>query len=316
MQIWTWSVAILNANSFSHLKRMAMFAAIVEAGSFAAAARKLKTDRSKLSKQLSELETQLGSRLIQRSTRKLSVTREGQKVYQEVKQLPYLFEHIESIIAPKEVSGRVSLTMTYDIALNQVLPILEEFREIYPEVELDLILNDHKSDIVAENIDLALRVGSPQDSSLIARQMFEQSAHLFASPEYIAKHGMPNTAEELESHYWVLLEQQSASNNLQKLYCDGKMIAIAPKNYHCCNSPLVMQKLTLMGVGVGLLIPCTVQKEIDTGELIQVACGIRSEPKIFNLVYPSRKQIPARIRHLIDFLLAADIFSGMSYKGC
>ncbi|CCN49441.1 Putative Transcriptional regulator, LysR family [Vibrio nigripulchritudo MADA3029] len=306
----------MNASNFAHLKRMAMFAAIVEAGSFSAAARRLKTDRSKLSKQLSELEIQLGSRLIHRSTRKLSVTLEGQKVYNEVKQLPYLLAHVESLIAPKEVSGRVSLTMTYDIAINQVLPILETFREEYPDVELDLVMNDHKSDIVAENIDLALRVGSPQDSSLIARQMFEQSAHIFASPDYIEKHGMPLCADDLESHYWILLEQQSASNNLQKLFYEGKPVTVAPKHYHCCNSPLVMQTLTKMGVGIGLLIPCTIQKEIEAGELVQVACGVRSEPKIFNLVYPSRKQMPARIRHLIDFLMGADIFSGMNYTSC
>jgi len=298
----------LSTIDFSHLKHMAIFVTVVECGSFAGAARKLHSSRSRLSEQIAQLEAVSGMRLLHRSTRQLALTAEGEKVYEKAKLLPQLLNEIEAIGSPAEPSGRVAISTTHDIAIKHLIPVLAEFQRLFPKVQVDLIISDHKMDLIAEQIDLAIRIGLPNDDSLIGRVMYEERSALYASPTYLEEYGMPRTLDDLAKHKWVAISQMSQDGE-QSLIYQGNPVHISPASYQLTNSPLVAQSLTLAGHGIGVLLPVTVQKECEAGLLIPIELGVSSFNAVFTLVYPSRRQVPARTRSLIDFLLSADIFS-------
>lgn len=293
---------------FSHFKHMAIFVSVVEAGSFAAAARKLNTSRSRISEQVALLESVLDVRLLHRSTRQLALTVEGEKVFAKAKMLPQLLNDIESITRPSEPSGRVAISTTNDIAIKHLIPVLGEFQLRFPKVQVDLIISDEKIDLIAGQVDMAIRIGLPSDDSLIGRVMYEERSALYASPAYIAQYGLPVSMDDLSSHRWIALNQITQGGGQNLLY-KGKHIHISPDYYHKTNSPLVAQSLTLAGYGIGFLLPVTVQKECEAGLLVPLLLGASSISAVFTLVYPSRRQVPARVRCLIDYLLAADMFS-------
>lgn len=292
---------------FSHLRLLAIFACVVECGSFAAAARKLGSSRSRISEQVAQLEQDLGVRLLQRSTRQLNITSEGQQVYQQARQLPGILNQVEAIATPQQPAGRVALTMNHDIGHKYVLPVLADLRQRFPQIELELILDDSRRDLIGEQIDLAIRIGLPKDDSVVARVMHEEQFALFASPHYLNRHGVPKTLQQLQQCHWIVLTQTSV-DNIQRLRQHGKHIELKPDSQYRCNSPLMMQQMVCEGLGVGALLPTTVRQEIARGELIQLMPSVASDTMIFSLVYPSRHQLPQRTRAVIDYLLAADMF--------
>lgn len=293
---------------FSHLRLLAIFVTVVESGSFAAAARKLHSSRSRISEQITDLEQDLGVRLLQRSTRQLKVTSEGMQVYEQANKLPDILQSIETITKPQTPKGRVAITMNHDIAHKFILPVLNDFQSKYPEVKLDLILDDMRLDLIDEKIDLAIRIGVPKSDSVSSRIMHEEDFALFASPTYLNQVGKLKAITDLEKCNWVML-MQSGYSDVLRLRQHGKTIEIRPKQFSRCNSPLMMQQMVKQGVGVGMLLPTTVKKEIEQGELIQVLPSLTSGPIIFSLVYPSRHQMPLRTQVVMEFLLEANLFT-------
>ena len=290
-----------------HLRLLAVYATVVECGSFAGAARRLNTSRSRVSEQVASLEADLGIRLLQRSTRKLKITPEGDGVYQQAAKLNDLLAAVESAATQDQPSGRVSITMNHDIAHLYFLPVIEKFRTRYPEVQLDIILDDARLDLIEEQIDLAIRIGYPRDDSVVARMLHEERFALYASPDYLEKNGTPTSLESLKHHSWVLFTQVT-KRATQQLRYQGEIVEIRPEDYYRCNSPLLGQQMLIKGLGLGVLLPSTVRDEVKEGRLVQLMPEISSDPLIFSLVYPSRRQMPLRIRVLIDFLIDERIF--------
>lgn len=294
--------------NFSHLRLLAVYATVVEAKSFAAAARSLHTSRSRVSEQVSQLEQALGVRLLQRSTRKLLMTSEGTTVYEQARALPELLDSIEGIVQPVIPHGRVVITMNHDIAHKFVLPILQSFQSEFPEIQLDLALDDEVTDMIADRIDLGIRIGMPKDSSLIGRVMHEESFSIYASPAYLKKNGIPKSSAQLEHHQWILLPQLEYENVL-RFHKKKALVEVRPTQYYRCNSPLMIQRMVEEGLGLGALLPCTVQQEEKKGKLVRVLPTLTTDPLVFSLVYPSRKNLPQRTKIVIDFLLATQLFS-------
>lgn len=303
--ITEWFVLILSTIDLAHLRLLATFAIVVECGSFAAAARRLRSSRSRISEQVAQLESSLGIRLLQRSTRKLNVTQEGQEIYQQASRLPGILEAVEAIASPTIPSGRVSITMNHDIAHKYLLPVLGTFQQEYPQIRLDLVLDDARLDLIAEQIDLAIRIGIPRDESLIARVLHEERFALFASPDFLARHQINDRPAEIEQLPWVIMSQTET----QHLLRHDNPVEIHPEKPYRCNSPLMVQQMVIQGLGVGALLPTTVRQEVKSGRLIRILPSISSEAMVFSLVYPSRRQVPLRTRAVIDFLLAARIFA-------
>lgn len=291
----------------SHLRHLAVFAQVVDSGSFAAAARALSSSRSRVSEQVSQLEQALQVRLLQRSTRQLELTTEGELVYAQAEALPDILQRVEAVVCSPEPRGRVALTLNHDIAHKHVLPLLGVFNQRYPHVKIDLVLDDDKIDLIHEKIDLAIRVGIPRDDSLIARVMYEECFSIYASPEYLEKNGHPKTVRELSAHHWITLSQIH-SNGLHRFWQKGKAIEVQPQNYSLCNSPLLLQQMVIRGLGIGVMFEATVRPELERGELIHLLPTVASEPAVFYLLYPSRRQLPLRTRVVVDFLMESNIF--------
>lgn len=297
---------------YSHLRLLAIFSTVVETGSFAGAARKLNSSRSRISEQISSLESDLGVRLLQRSTRQLKMTEEGQQVYQYAPQLPEILQAIEAIVKPETPKGRVSLTTTHDIAHKYILPILPDFQQRYPDVRIDLLVSDERSDLIGEQIDLGIRVGIPKDESLIARVLHEESFTLFASPSYLGQYGEPKTIDDLEQHRWILLKQAQQNNIL--LHHHDQALQLQFKDCYYCNSPLLQQQMVVQGLGISLLLPSTMQSEIKEGFIKPIMPSLTSQSLVFSLIYPSRRQVPLRTRVVIDYLLNANIFTSTTHN--
>ncbi len=293
---------------FNHLHLLAIFSTVVDAGSFAAAARKLMSSRSRISEQVAALESDLGVRLLQRSTRQLTITDEGKQVYEQAIKLSAILQKVESITTPAVPSGRVTITMPHDIAHRFVLPALAGFRKRYPEIQLDMMPNDTRLNLIGEQIDLAIRIGIPKDESLIARVMHEERIGVFASPSYLKQVGGVKTLKSLEKCHWILFSQLQHSS-VQHMRHNNKLVEIKPKSFYRCDSPLLIQQMVIQGLGVGSMIPNTVEQEVKEGRLVQLMPSLTSEPMVFALVYPSRHQVPPRTRALIDYLLETKIFS-------
>ncbi|MGR2738030.1 LysR substrate-binding domain-containing protein [Billgrantia sp. Q4P2] len=294
---------------FSHLRLLAVYATVVETGSFAAAARKLHTSRSRVSEQVAQLETDLGVRLLQRTTRQLTVTHEGQRVYDEARSLPGILQNVEAIAMPREPSGRVAITMNHDIAHKFILPRLVDFQRRYPRIKLDFILDDERVDLVGEQIDLAIRVGFPRDDSVVARVLYEDRTALFVSPKYLQASGPPDSVPELAAAHWILQTQPHAGD-VVRMRNGERTVEIRPRSFNRCNSPLLLQQMVVQGHGVGAVLPSVVRQEIESGQLVPVMPELRGDPLAVSLVYPSRKQLPQRTRVVVDYLMVEDLMSG------
>lgn len=292
---------------FDKLKLLAIFSIVVEQKSFAAAARKLMSSRSRISEQISKLEQILGVRLLQRSTRRLELTDEGALVYEEAVKLTQVVNQVEAIVSPDVPSGRVTISLNHDIAHKFLLPSLSQFHQQYPNIQIDLELNDEAQDLIMEHIDLAIRVGKPKDSNLIARTMYKDKFAIYASPDFIEQYGNPESLLQLEQLPWITIEQVSKTKSIQ-LVLNNKPIEIKPFSFNRCNSPYMVQEMVKAGLGLSILLPITVEKEVNKGELVQIMPDIRSEELDFTLLYPSREQLPSRTRVVIDYLLSAQIF--------
>ncbi len=292
----------------AHLRQLAVFACVVEVSSFAAAARRLHSSRSRISEQVSQLEDVLGVRLLQRSTRQLILTNEGSEVYEQARRLPQILQEIEGIVTTPEPSGRVAITMSHDIGHKYFLPLMEAFQSIHPKVQLDLTLNDAPVDIIAEQIDLAIRIGFPKDNSLIGRKLHEDRVQLFASAGYIKKVGTPKTIKDIEECHWITLAQRGFGD-IQRFRQKDETVEVRPRNFHRCNSPLMMLQMAIAGLGVAPLLPSVIKSDVDAGRLVRLLPKVESEPLVFSLVYPSRHQVPQRTRVLIDYILNSNLFN-------
>ncbi|MTI10971.1 LysR family transcriptional regulator [Curvivirga aplysinae] len=293
--------------NLNRLKLLAIFAIVVEQGSFAAAARQLHSSRSRISEQITQLEEMLGIRLFHRSTRQLSVTEDGKVIYERARDLQDILVDTDSLADQSIPKGRVSITTTNDVGINKLLPCLKSFQTQYPEVFVDVRLEDERTDLIAEGIDLAIRVGVPKDDRLIARVLYRDHFQIVASPDYLERNGTPKNIEELEQHSWISLDI-SSSDGVQRFYKEGKQVQIRPKSYYSCNSPLMMQQMVLEGIGITAVLPSTMQTALVEGQLVPLFPELQGAPLEFYIVYPSRRQLPSRTRCLIDHLIQSKEF--------
>ena len=297
-----WIVLKMSTIEPALLKNLAIFATVVSAGSFAEAARRLQSSRSRVSEQVANLETALNVRLLHRTTRQIALTDEGRRVFEHAKKCHDILDDIDESLSQSLPNGRVSITVTHDIAHKFLLPLVPEFKLRYPEVSLNIVCSDEKLDLVSNNIDVGIRIGLPRDDSLVGRVLYEERFAVYASPQYLSTHGCPLTVEDLSKHTWILLSQLNTSTQ-QYLQLDGKPFQIKPKYYEMCNSPHLVQEMVISGLGIATLLPSTVKNEIERGELVKICPSLSSDKLVFTLIYPSRRQVPSRTRALIDYLI-------------
>ncbi|EKB29823.1 MULTISPECIES: LysR family transcriptional regulator [Aeromonas] len=278
------------------LELMGLFATVVEQGSFTGAAELLGMPKSSVSQKISRLESQLGVRLLQRTTRRLSLTPQGEVYVEQCRALLALARSANLAMARLRAApaGRVRITAPEATGTLLLGRILAEFRALYPEVVLELTLCDEQLDLVGEGYDLALRAAPLKDSSLICRRIGQVPRHLVAAPAYLAAHGMPQQLSEL-GRYACLVHTSLPVWPLQ----EGGW---RPQGACISNSLLALRELAINEGGIALLPHHVCEGDLASGRLQRVLPELAVPPNPFYLIYPSREHLAPALRSLMDFV--------------
>ncbi|MEV3807271.1 LysR family transcriptional regulator [Aeromonas dhakensis] len=278
------------------LELMGLFATVVEHGSFTGAAELLGMPKSSVSQKISRLESQLGVRLLQRTTRRLSLTPQGEVYVEQCRALLALARSANLAMARLRAApaGRVRITAPEATGTLLLGRILAEFRALYPEVVLELTLCDEQLDLVGEGYDLALRAAPLKDSSLICRRIGQVPRHLVAAPAYLAAHGMPQQLSEL-GRYACLVHTSLPVWPLQ----EGGW---RPQRACISNSLLALRELSINEGGIALLPHHVCEGDLASGRLQKVLPELAVPPNPFYLIYPSREHLAPALRSLMDFV--------------
>ncbi len=286
------------------LELMGLFATVVEQGSFTGAAEVLGMPKSSVSQKISRLESRLGVRLLQRTTRRLSLTPQGEVYVAHCQELLALARSANLAMARSanlamarlraSPGGRVRITAPEATGTLLLGRILAEFRALYPEVVLELTLCDEQLDLVGEGYDLALRAAPLKDSSLICRRIGQVARHLVASPGYLAANGTPLQLSELAGHACLV----HGSLPVWPLQEGGWR----PRGACQSNSLLALRELALHDGGIALLPAHVCGDDLAAGRLLKVLPDLLVPVNPFYLIYPSREHLAPALRSLMDFV--------------
>jgi len=284
---------------------MAAFVRVVEEGGFSAAARVLGVTPSAVSKLIGRLEDRLGARLLHRTTRSFNVTHEGVAFYQRSVRILRDIEEAEDAIIQSRSAPRGTLKVNAAVAFatHQIVPLLPEFLELYPELHIELTVTDRVVDLIEEGVDVAIRIGARVDSSLISRQLAEDRRLICAAPSYIDRHGAPRTPDELADHNCLAwMANQGGLNDWPFAGPDGPYTVTVSGNAEV-NSGETLHEMALAGLGLARMAEFRVGDDIKSGRLVPVLLDHhRAEPLPIHVVYPHRRHLLPKVRSFVDFL--------------
>lgn len=285
------------------LEAMQAFARVVGAGSFAEAARQLGRTRSAISKAVMELEHMLGVRLLDRTTRKVRPTEAGLAYYERAAAVLADIEETEIQIAglhdaPRGVL-RINGPMSFGTAY--LAGAVADFLSIYPELTIELLLNDRFIDPLEEGVDVTIRIGRLADSSLIARRIAMTRRVLVAAPSYLAKQGTPAKPDDLTQHRCLVYGQVAARQRWQ-LQHDGETIAVPVTSALCANNGEVLREAACKGHGIALLPTVIVGDAIKAGRLVTILEAFSPAASPIHALYAPNRYLAAKTRLFIDFL--------------
>ncbi|WP_217900163.1 LysR family transcriptional regulator [Noviherbaspirillum humi] len=286
---------------------MKIFVAVVEAGSFSAAADRLGLSRAMASKHVLNLEEHLGTRLLNRTTRRLSLTDAGREFYERSVQIVADVDEAERVAGHQSARPRgvLKLTMPLSYGLHRLGGLVADYVATYPDVKLEISVSDRKADLVEEGFDLAIRIGSLPESGLIARRLGGVRGVMCASPAYLARHGTPRRLEDLGRHAclgytftgsgeeWRLVPAEDPRAAPRTLRCAGPIKA---------DNGDLLRLAALGGAGVIFQPLFIVEDDLRSGRLVQVLPDHVSAELGIYAVYPSRRHLSAKVRTFIDFL--------------
>jgi DNA-binding transcriptional LysR family regulator len=285
------------------LNNMIIFARVVDAGSISGAAREMGLPKSTISRKLKLLEESLSVRLLQRTTRSLTLTELGAAFYERCKQVQAEAEEAERSVSlgQERPTGTLRVTAPVEMGLTRFGRIIAEYSGIYPDVRIELDLSNRFVDIVEEGYDLAIRAGRLPDSTLIARRLGNSRMLVCASPEYIESHSTPDTPDDLNRHTLLLYGNRLIKGNWTFSGPEGTInVQLQPR--HCANSLTVLRDMVLSGHGIALLPASHVLPDVAVGRLVLLLEEWRLPEEGIYAVYPSPRHLSPKVKSFIDFL--------------
>lgn len=285
---------------------MAVFAGIVDAGSFVAAADALGMSKAAVSRHMSALESRLGVRLLHRTTRKLSLTEEGQIFLHRAREILGTMEEAESIVSDRALlpTGKLRINAPVSFGISHLAGLWAEFLERYPDIELDISLNDRAVDLVEEGYDLAIRISTLPSSSLVCRRLSSTRMTLCASPDYLARHGMPSAPQDLARHRLLAYALWQGQEEWPFHGPEGPVHVRVKARVHS-NNGNTCRMIALDGGGIALEPSFIVRDDIASGALVALLPEYRSLELGIYAVYPTRRQLSPKVRAMIDYLAAS-----------
>ena len=285
-----------------------VFVDVMRQGSFAAVARDRNVDPSSISRAIAGLEQELGLRLFQRTTRKLSPTEAGMTYFERIEPL------VEEIQQAAHVAGDISgqpqgtLRVTASTAFGQIciVPLLPAFGAMYPDLSVDLLLSDAMVDLLAERVDLAIRLGMLADSTLIAQRLMSTRYRVCASPQYLQRYGHPSHPREIANHNCLRFRLAGFRSRWIFRDSQGRLSEVPVQGRMMISNAIALQQCAIAGMGLTLLPNWLIDQDLQAGTLLDVFPHYEVTATEFStaawLVYPSRAYVPLKVRVFIEFL--------------
>ncbi|MGQ0711046.1 MAG: LysR substrate-binding domain-containing protein [Rhodoferax sp.] len=288
-----------------HPQRLAQFCAIVQHGSISKAALALGCAKSVLSRQLARLEAELGTRLVQRSTRRLALTEVGEQVFEQAQHMARALDNIAALAAQtqQEVKGRLRVTCPRPLGQRYLVPLVVEFTRRYPQVAIDLSVDDRMVDLIAEGIDVAIRVAHLEDSTLVARPLAHNPRVLVAAPAYLARAGEPQQPHDLLQHDCLVYRTGARVFDTWSFQHEGQSTVLQVPSRLQINDGMALAAAVCAGGGVAILDRWLVAQELEAGLLAELLTGYRLRPgQPIHAVYPARPWLAHKTAAFVAFL--------------
>jgi len=294
----------LSASFSASYAGVVAFIAVASEGSFARAADRLGIGRSAVSRSVQKLESQLGVRLFLRTTRSTSLTREGELFLEGCR--PGVEGIVQALADMRELRdgpprGRLRISASHGFGRKVVAPLLGSFRARFPEVSVELQLDDRGPDLAADRIDVAFRDGILEDSQVIARQLVPMQLLVCAAPEYVQRRGLPRQVEDLATHDCITLRQPNGRLLPWEFRVDGQPLSLQPASDLILNDADLALQAVLDGQGLAQLPNTQLAEALRAGQVVTCLDGHAPDDRGHYLCYLSRRQLPKRIRAFIDF---------------
>lgn len=285
------------------LGAMRVFIRVVQTGSFSAAGREQNTSQATISKKVAALEAKLGVKLLTRSSRDLSLTQVGAEYYEKCVAIISELDEAEAKARSQLASPKGVIRITAPVVFGRLVlaPIMAEFLSIYPDIKVDLALSDKHVDLITEGVDVAIRAKQLEDSSLVARHLFDNPMLLVASPDYLALQGEPKEPTELKQHNCLVYSRLKTVNVWYFDYQDQNFTIPVRGNFQSDNGDVILE-LALTGVGLAVLPIWMVDEHLKSGRLKQIMSDYVAKPLPFNAIYPQSRYIPLKVRCFVDFI--------------
>ncbi|MES2070480.1 MAG: LysR family transcriptional regulator [Pseudomonadota bacterium] len=286
---------------------MKAFCRVFEVGSFSAAAAEINVAHTVMSKQVRQLETELGVQLFNRTTRKLAATEAGQTYYEHARRILDAMEDASLMLSRHQSQPGGSLRINAPMAFGtlELAWWLPEFMALYPDIKVDLVCNDRYVDLIDEGFDVALRLARElPDSSLMAKRLGSSAIVVAASPAYLQQHGAPKTPADLAQHNCLAYTLADKPHEWTFVQADGKRLSVAVRGNFQANTGIALRAAALAGVGIVMSADFILHEDLRSGKLLPLLDGYALQPRELYAVYPQNRHLSPKVRAFIDFAAA------------
>ncbi|WP_447469226.1 LysR family transcriptional regulator [Vibrio harveyi] len=285
------------------LSAMRAFVRVVQTGSFSATGREMNTSQTTISKKVAALEKKIGVKLLARSSRDHALTPAGAKYYQTCVDILGELDEAEAEARSEVASPQGTIRISAPVAFGRILlaPIMSEFFQRYPDIKVDLQLSDQHTDLISDGVDVAIRAKQLEDSTLIARHLFDNPMLVLAAPNYLQQHGEPKTPEDLKQHNCLVYSRMKDINVWSFTKQNQKHAVAVNGNFQSDNGDVLLE-VALTGMGIVILPIWMVEHHLKEGRLTQLMSDYTGQNLPFNAVYLQSRYTPLKVRCLIDYL--------------
>jgi LysR family transcriptional regulator for bpeEF and oprC len=288
------------------LTSMEVFRWVVDLGSFSRAADRLDLSKATVTAHVAAIENRLGVRLLNRTTRKLSLTEDGAAYLEHVRRVLADVQETEDMLsrARSTPRGRLRVDMPVTLGRQHIVPALPRFAAQYPEIEVVATLDDRRIDLVEEGVDVAIRMGVLEDSSFIARRIYSTGFVVCASPDYLAIHGTPATPEDLVHHQCLGFYNAATRRVIEWPFeRGGERFALMPRGMLTVSNAEALVDAGLAGAGIMCTLEMIVSRQLASGELVPVLEDVRTSLQVpMSVIYPQNRHLSPKVRVFVDFV--------------